>query len=100
LDTAKEDDGWTLEYLSPGQSGVTSLVVDDIFGGKLMAADDLTREQFRSGDVTRGADGTATAGALRPRTPPVPPLRGCMRRRFSCKRAQRMAIDKRSGRNA
>ena len=73
LDTAEEDDGWTPENPSRGQCDVTSLVVHDLFGGDLLAAEvfrdgrrieshmwnrlpngmdvDLTRDQFRDGDV-------------------------------------------------
>jgi hypothetical protein len=73
LDTADEDDGWTPENPSRGQCDVTCLVVHDIFGGDVLAADvfrdgerveahmwnrlpgglelDLTREQFRRGEV-------------------------------------------------
>jgi hypothetical protein len=73
LDTADEDDGWTPENPSRGQCDVTSLVVHDIFGGDVLAADvfrdgerveahmwnrlpgglelDLTRGQFRNGEV-------------------------------------------------
>ena len=73
LDTAEEDDGWTPENPSRGQCDVTCLVVHDIFGGEILAADvyrdgerveahmwnrlpgglelDLTREQFRDGQV-------------------------------------------------
>lgn len=73
LDTADEDDGWTPDNPARGQCDVTSLVVHDIFGGEILAADvfrdgerveahmwnrlpgglelDLTREQFRDGEV-------------------------------------------------
>jgi hypothetical protein len=73
LDTAEEDDGWTPDNPSRGQCDVTCLVVDDIFGGEILAADvfkdgerveahmwnrlpgglelDLTRGQFRQGEV-------------------------------------------------
>jgi hypothetical protein len=73
LDTADEDDGWTADNPSRGQCDVTCLVVHDIFGGDILAADvfkdgerveahmwnrlpgglelDLTREQFRNGEV-------------------------------------------------
>jgi hypothetical protein len=73
LDTADEDDGWTPDNPSRGQCDITSLVVHDLFGGEILAADvhrdgerveahmwnrlssgievDLTREQFRSGEV-------------------------------------------------
>jgi len=73
LDTADEDDGWTPENPSRGQCDVTTLVVHDIFGGDVLGADvfldgerieghmwnrlpgglevDLTREQFRNGEV-------------------------------------------------
>jgi hypothetical protein len=79
LDTADEDDGWTADNPSRGQCDVTSLVVHDIFGGELLAAEvfrngqqvewhmwnrlpgglevDLTRDQFRDGEVI----GEATA---------------------------------------
>jgi hypothetical protein len=72
-DTVDKDDGWTAENPARGQCDVTSLVVHDIFGGELLAAGvfrdgerveshmwnrlpggtevDLTREQFRDGDV-------------------------------------------------
>jgi hypothetical protein len=73
LDTADEDDGWTPDNPSRGQCDVTSLVVHDIFGGDILAAEvfrngerveahmwnrlpggmelDLTRDQFKSGEV-------------------------------------------------
>jgi hypothetical protein len=73
FDTAEEDDGWTPDNPSRGQCDVTTLVVHDIFGGDLLAADvfregvrveahmwnrlpgglevDLTRDQFRNGEV-------------------------------------------------
>jgi hypothetical protein len=73
LDTADEDDGWTPENPSRGQCDVTTLVVHDLVGGDLLAADvyldgerieahmwnrlvsgidvDLTRDQFRRGEV-------------------------------------------------
>lgn len=72
-DTAEEDDGWTPDNPARGQCDVTSLVVHDIFGGELLAAEvfrngepveahmwnrlaggvevDLTRGQFRNGEV-------------------------------------------------
>ena len=73
LDTADEDDGWTPENPSRGQCDITTLVVHDLLGGEVLAADvfrdgerveahmwnrlpsgieiDLTRDQFRSGEV-------------------------------------------------
>jgi hypothetical protein len=73
LDTADPEDGWTPDNPSRGQCDVTCLVVNDIFGGDILAADvfrdgerveahmwnrlpgglelDLTREQFRNGEV-------------------------------------------------
>jgi hypothetical protein len=73
LDTAEEDDGWTPDNPSRGQCDVTCLVVHDIFGGDVLSADvfldgerleghmwnrlpggmelDLTREQFKNGEV-------------------------------------------------
>lgn len=73
LDTADEDDGWTPENPSRGQCDITTLVVHDLLGGELLAADvfldgerieahmwnrlpsgleiDLTRDQFRSAEV-------------------------------------------------
>jgi len=79
LDTADVDDGWTPDNPSRGQCDITSLVVHDFFGGEILAADvyldgerveahmwnrlssgievDLTREQFRNGEVI----GDATA---------------------------------------
>ena len=73
LDTADEDDEWTPENPARGQCDVTCLVIHDIFGGEILAADvfvdgerteahmwnrlpgglelDLTREQFRNGEV-------------------------------------------------
>jgi hypothetical protein len=72
-DTADKGDGWTPENPSRGQCDVTSLVVQDIFGGELLAAGvfrdgerveshmwnrlpggielDLTRDQFTNGEV-------------------------------------------------
>jgi hypothetical protein len=73
LDTAEQDDGWTPDNPSRGQCDITSLVVQDIFGGELLAAEvfregrqvewhmwnrlsgglevDLTRDQFKDGEV-------------------------------------------------
>jgi hypothetical protein len=73
LDTAEEDDGWTPENPSRGQCDITSLVVHDLLGGDVLAADvyldgerieahmwnrlvfgvevDLTRDQFRRGEM-------------------------------------------------
>jgi hypothetical protein len=73
LDTADEDDGWTPDNPSRGQCDVTCLVLHDIFGGEVLSADvfldgerleghmwnrlpggmelDLTREQFKNGEV-------------------------------------------------
>jgi hypothetical protein len=73
LDTAEEDDDWTPDNRSRGQCDVTSLVVHDIFGGDILAAEvfrngerveahmwnrlpggmelDLTRDQFKNGEV-------------------------------------------------
>ena len=86
LDTADEDDGWTPDNPSRGQCDITSLVVHDLLGGELLGADvfldgerieghmwnrlpsgidvDLTREQFRRGEVI----GEPTA---RPRLPGI-----------------------------
>jgi len=86
FDTAEEDDGWTPDNPSRGQCDVTSLVVHDIFGGELLAAEvskdgrrvewhmwnrlpggleiDLTRDQFRDGEVIG-------APTPRPRTPEI-----------------------------
>jgi hypothetical protein len=72
-DTADPDDGWSAENPARGHCDITSLVVNDFLGGELMAADvyldgerimahmwnrllsgvevDLTREQFRNGEV-------------------------------------------------
>jgi len=72
-DTADPDNAWTPDNPSCGQCDITSLVVQDLFGGDLLAADvfregerteahmwnrlpsgievDLTRDQFRSGEV-------------------------------------------------
>ena len=72
-DTAEPDDGWTPDNPSRGQCDITSLVVHDLLGGELLGADvfrdgvrieghmwnrlpsgvevDLTREQFRNGEV-------------------------------------------------
>lgn len=73
LDTADADNEWTPDNPSCGQCDITSLVVHDLLGGELLAADvyldgrrveahmwnrlpsgievDLTREQFRRGEV-------------------------------------------------
>jgi hypothetical protein len=73
LDTADEDDGWTPDNPSRGQCDITTLVVHDLLGGDVLAADvyldgerieahmwnrlssgievDLTREQFRRGEI-------------------------------------------------
>jgi hypothetical protein len=73
LDTADEDDGWTPENPSRGQCDITALVVHDLLGGEVLGADvyldgerierhmwnrlvsgidvDLTRDQFRRGEV-------------------------------------------------
>jgi hypothetical protein len=72
-DTADEDDDWTPDNPSRGQCDITTLVVHDLLGGEVLAADvfldgvrveahmwnrlpsglevDLTREQFRLGQV-------------------------------------------------
>ena len=72
-DTVDPDDGWSDDNPARGQCDVTSLVVNDLLGGELAAADvfldgqrimahmwnrlssgievDLTREQFRQGEV-------------------------------------------------
>ena len=72
-DTADPDDGWSAEVPSRGHCDVTSLVVQDLLGGELLAADvhldgerlmahmwnrlpsgvevDLTRDQFRNGEI-------------------------------------------------
>jgi hypothetical protein len=73
LDTADEDNDWTVENPSCGQCDITTLVVHDLLGGDVLGADvfldgvrveahmwnrlpsglevDLTREQFRAGQV-------------------------------------------------
>ena len=38
-DTAEEDDGWTPENPSRGQCDITTLVVQDLLGGEVLAAD-------------------------------------------------------------
>ena len=72
-DTASEDNDWTPDNPSCGQCDITTLVVHDFLGGEVLAADvfldgvrveahmwnrlpsglevDLTREQFRLGQV-------------------------------------------------
>ena len=72
-DTASEDNDWTPDNPSCGQCDITTLVVHDLLGGDVLAADlfldgvrveahmwnrlpsglevDLTREQFRLGQV-------------------------------------------------
>jgi hypothetical protein len=72
-DTASEDNEWTRDNPSCGQCDITTLVVHDLLGGDVLAADvfldgerveahmwnrlpsglevDLTREQFRLGQV-------------------------------------------------
>jgi hypothetical protein len=73
LDTADTDNDWSPQNPSCGQCDITSLVVHDFFGGELLGADvyfdgerveahmwnrlasgievDLTRDQFRRGEV-------------------------------------------------
>ena len=73
LDTADKEDGWTPENPSRGQCDITTLVVHDLVGGEVLGADvyldgerieghmwnrlesgidvDLTRDQFRRGEV-------------------------------------------------
>lgn len=73
LDTADKDDGWTPANPSRGQCDITTLVVHDLLGGDVLGADayldgerieghmwnrlvsgidiDLTRDQFRRGEV-------------------------------------------------
>ena len=73
LDTAEPGDGWTPENPGRGQCDVTTLVVHDLLGGEILAAGvfrdgerveshmwnrlsggidiDLTRDQFRSGEM-------------------------------------------------
>ena len=72
-DTVDPDDGWSEDNPSRGQCDVTTLVVHDLLGGDLLAADvyldgdrieghmwnrlpsgfeiDLTRDQFKHGEV-------------------------------------------------
>jgi hypothetical protein len=72
-DTVDPDDGWSADNPARGHCDVTSLVVNDFLGGELMAVDvfvdgervmahmwnrlpsgieiDLTRDQFRDGEV-------------------------------------------------
>lgn len=72
-DTASEDNEWSPDNPSCGQCDITTLVVHDLLGGEVLAADvfldgerveahmwnrlasglevDLTREQFRAGQV-------------------------------------------------
>lgn len=93
LDTAEEDDGWTPDNPSRGQYDVTALVLHDIFGGEVLAAD-----VFRDGerveahmwnrlpggieiDLTK--PGPTKAGEVRPGSPQVPPLHGLPRSRGS-----------------
>lgn len=83
LDTADVDNEWSHENPSCGQCDITSLVVHDLLGGELLGADvysdgerveahmwnrlptgievDLTREQFKRGEVIG-------APVVRPRT--------------------------------
>ena len=73
FDTADAENDWNLDNPSCGQCDITTLVVHDLVGGEVLAADvfldgerveahmwnrlpsgleiDLTREQFRSGQV-------------------------------------------------
>src|SRR5436190_24005415 len=73
LDTSDDPDEWSPDNPARGQCDITSLVVHDLLGGELLAADvfldgerveahmwnrlpsglevDLTREQFRRGEV-------------------------------------------------
>jgi hypothetical protein len=73
LDTSDDPDEWSVENPSRGQCDITSLVVQDLVGGELLAADvciadrrieahmwnrlpsgievDLTRDQFKRGEV-------------------------------------------------
>ena len=91
-DTASEDNDWTADNPSCGQCDITTLVVHDLLGGEVLAADvfldgerveahmwnrlpsglevDLTREQFRSGQVIgepRVGDRPATFDPAHPR---------------------------------
>jgi hypothetical protein len=72
-DTAEEDDGWSPENPSSGHCDITCLVVHDLLGGEILAAEvyldgervmahmwnrlssgievDLTRDQFTRGEV-------------------------------------------------
>jgi hypothetical protein len=72
-DTVDPDDGWSADNPARGHCDVTALVVNDLLGGELLASDvflggkrimahmwnrlstgievDLTREQFRNGEV-------------------------------------------------
>jgi hypothetical protein len=85
-DTADSDNEWSPENPSCGQCDITSLVVHDLLGGDLLGADvyvdderveahmwnrlptgievDLTREQFRRGEVI-------AEPVVRPRTPAI-----------------------------
>lgn len=73
LDTSEDDEDWSPDNAGRGQCDITSLVVHDLFGGELLAAGvylegerveshmwnrllsglevDLTRDQFRRGEV-------------------------------------------------
>ena len=86
LDTASEDNDWTPDNPACGHCDITSLVVHDIFGGELLMAEvfrngehaewhmwnrlpggleiDLTREQFRDGEVI-------DEPSVRPRRPEI-----------------------------
>jgi hypothetical protein len=91
-DTASEDNDWTPDNPSCGQCDITTLVVHDLLGGDVLGADvfldgvrveahmwnrlpsglevDLTREQFKAGEVIgepRVGDRPATFDPAHPR---------------------------------
>ena len=96
-DTASEDNEWTPDNPSCGQCDITTLVVHDLLGGEVLAADvfldgerveahmwnrlasglevDLTREQFRSGQVIGEPTRSHAAGDVRADASALPPLR-------------------------
>ena len=106
-DTCSPDDleraGWSAENPAWGQCDVTALIVNDLFGGDLMLGEvhcageqhgyhwwnrlgdgseiDLTREQFRLGQVDHGgACRRAPAGPAAPALGGVPAPAGAARR--------------------
>jgi len=105
-DTADPDNEWSPRNPSCGQCDITSLVVHDLLGGRLLGADvfldgerveahmwnrvgtgievDLTREQFKRGGGRRQAGRPPATGDLGSRASALPPVREVPRALAAC----------------